>query len=181
MVKTRGTAEARREQAVDAGLRAFGEHGLTTTEVTQVAREVGLSQPYIFRLFGSKRDFFLACMDELEARELAAFTGEGQGTGESFDEMGAVFRSLVGDGTLAGFSIQALAIARRDPEVAARYLRMLSTTLRAVGERTGASSEELTLFLARGVLIVQLQALGVDVARISSTQAVESLLQGGEV
>src|SRR5690625_2316892 len=104
MVKTRGTAEARREQAVDAGLRAFGEHGLTTTEVTQVAREVGLSQPYIFRLFGSKRDFFLACMDELEARELAAFTGEGQGTGESFDEMGAVFRSLVGDGTLAGRS-----------------------------------------------------------------------------
>ena len=166
-------------QAVDAGLRAFGEHGLTTIAVTQVAKEVGVSQPYIFRLFGSKRAFFLACMDELEARELAAFTG-GAATDESFEEMGAVFRSLVGDGTLAGFSIQALALARSDAEVAERYLRMLSTTLRAVRERTGASGEELTHFLARGVLIVQLQALGVDVATTSSTQAIESLLERGD-
>lgn len=177
MTDARGTAESRRRQAVDAGLRAFGDHGLTTTAVTQVAKEVGVSQPYIFRLFGGKRDFFLACMDELEARELAAFTGGG-GTGETFDEMGAVFRTLVGDGTLAGFSIQALAAARTDPEVAQRYLRMLTTTLRAVRERTGADGEALTLFLARGVLIVHLQALGVDVTTMSSTQAIEALLEG---
>lgn len=180
MTATRGTADARRAQAVDAGLRAFGEHGLTTAAVTQVAKEMGVSQPYIFRLFGSKRAFFLACMDELEDRELAAFTGDGRAIGESFEEMGAVFRSLVADGTLAGFSIQALAIARSDAEVAERYLRILSTTLRTVRERTGASGEELTLFLARGVLIVQLQTLGIDVATTSSTQAIESLLDRGD-
>lgn len=180
MTSSRRTADARRAQAVDAGLRAFGEHGLTTTAITHVAEEIGVSQPYIFRLFGNKRDFFLACMDELEARELEAFTSDVPNSDASFADMGAVFRSLVGDGILASFSIQAVALARTDPEVAHRYLRMLSTTLSAVRAHTGASIEELTLFLARGVLIVQLQALGVDVATTSSTEAIERLLGEGE-
>lgn len=176
MKEARSTAEVRRAQAVDAGLRAFGEHGLTTTAITEVAAEIGVSQPYIFRLFGGKRDFFLACMDELEARELQAFTGTGAQSEETFEEMGARFRGVVGDGTLGGFSIQALAAARTDPEIAARYLRMLSTTLAAVRERTGASAEELTGFLARGALIVQLQALAVDMHAMTAAEAIASLL-----
>lgn len=176
MTKARSTAELRRAQAVDAGLRAFGEHGLTTTAITEVAAEIGVSQPYIFRLFGGKRDFFLACMDELEARELQAFTGDAAQSAETFAELGARFRGLVGDGTLGGFSIQALAAARTDPEIAARYRRILSTTLAAVRERTGASADELTLFLARGALIVQLQALAVDVRTMTAAEAIASLL-----
>ncbi|WP_168211629.1 TetR/AcrR family transcriptional regulator [Ruania zhangjianzhongii] len=176
MTEARSTAEVRRAQAVDAGLRAFGEHGLTTTAITEVAAEIGVSQPYIFRLFGGKRDFFLACMDELEARELQAFTGDETRSEETFEELGARFRGLVGDGTLGSFSIQALAAARTDPEIAARYLRRLATTLSAVRERTGASAEDLTGFLARGALIVQLQALAVDMRAMTATEAIANLL-----
>lgn len=178
MKDSRGTAETRRTQAVDAGLRAFGEHGLTTTAVTRAAQDVGVSQSYIFRLFGSKRDFFLACMNELEVREVAAFTHQRQSSRQTFEHLGAEFRTLVGDGTLAGFSIQALAVARTDPEVAQRYMRILATTLRAVHDQTGATGDELAQFLARGMLIVHLQALGVDVTTKSSTQVIEDLLEG---
>lgn len=187
MMEARSTAEARRAQAVSVGLRAFGQHGLTTTAVSQVAAEIGVSQPYIFRLFGGKRDFFLACMDELETREIEAFTGGNTQPGqtfegvraqpeETFEALGARFRSLVGDGTLGDFSIQALAAARTDPEIAARYRRRLTHTLRAVRERTGASAEELTVFLARGALIVQLQALAVDMSAMTGAEAVQALL-----
>ena len=180
MKEARSTADVRRAEAVDAGLRAFGEHGLTTAAVTEVAAEIGVSQPYMFRLFGGKRDFFLACMDELERRELEVFTGEHARVAETPAEMGARFRGLVGDGTLGAFSIQALAVARTDPEIATRYRRILATTLTAVRERTGASGEELTLFLARGVLIVQLQALAVDVTTMTAAEAIESLLNQAE-
>ena len=180
MKVARSTAEVRRAEAVDAGLRAFGENGLTTAAITEVAAEIGVSQPYIFRLFGGKRDFFLACMDELERRELEAFTGEHTRIAETFEEMGARFRGLVGDGVLGAFSIQALAVARTDPDVATRYRRMLATTLNAVRERTGASGEELTLFLARGVLIVQLQALAVDVTTMTAAEAIMNLLNEAE-
>lgn len=178
MKDSRATAEVRRAQAVDAGLRAFGEHGLTTAAITEVAAAIGVSQPYIFRLFGGKREFFLACMDELEARELKAFTGSR--AEETFEEMGARFRGLVGDGTLGAFSIQALAAARTDTEIASRYLQLLSTTLRAVRERTDATAEQLTLFLARGALIVQLQALAVDVTTMTAAEAIENLLSDDE-
>lgn len=60
-----------------------------------------------------------------------------------------------------------------------RYLRILATTLRAVHEHTGATGDELAQFLARGVLIVHLQALGIDVTTKSSTKAIEELLDGG--
>lgn len=100
------------------------------------------------------------------------------GVSQSFEGLGSEFRSLVGDGTLAGFSIQALAVARTDPDVAQRYLRILATTLRAVHAHTGVTGDELAQFLARGVLIVHLQALGIDVTTKSSTQAIEELLDG---
>lgn len=180
MREQRTTAGERRRQAVDAGLKAFGDKGLTTGAIAQVAHEVGVSPPYVFRLFGSKRGFFFACIDELEARELEVFAGDDADAAETFDEMGARFRSLLGDGVLSGFSIQVVAAARTDAEIADRYRRMLANILRVIQQRTSASAEELTAFLARGALLVQLQALSMDLTAMDSVGAVESLLDEGE-
>ena len=62
----RCTATQRRAQAIVSGMRVFADHGLTTSAMQQVADEIGVSQPYVFRLFGSKQSFFLARVDELE-------------------------------------------------------------------------------------------------------------------
>lgn len=45
--------------AGDQRLRGTGYAGTTTTTTDAVAREAGVSQPYVVRMFGTKRDLFL--------------------------------------------------------------------------------------------------------------------------
>lgn len=89
---------------------------------------------------------YLICGGEISAGgvDVQSVTRAAQdiGVSQSLEDLGSEFRLLVGDGTLAGFSIQALAVARTDPDVAQRYLRILATTLRAVHAHTGATGDE---------------------------------------
>lgn len=180
MAETRGTAEHRRAQAVEAGLASFADHGLTTAAIQQVAEQIGVSQPYVFRLFGSKQAFFLACLDELEARLVATFSRAAkEGTHEPLEDMGAGFRSLVSDGVLSGLWLQACAVARADELVAERCRALISTMLRITQDHTGVSTDELAAFLGRGALVAMLQSLGVDL-REGSQAAVANLREAGE-
>src|SRR5919204_500648 len=58
-VKERKTAEERREEILVVALEEFGEHGLHGTSTDTVARKAGVSQPYLFRLFGTKKELYL--------------------------------------------------------------------------------------------------------------------------
>src|ERR671939_1375315 len=64
----RKTAEERREEILVVALEEFGEHGLDGTSTDTIARKAGISQPYLFRLFGTKKELFAAtiarCFDE---------------------------------------------------------------------------------------------------------------------
>src|SRR6266699_3593735 len=60
MVATeRKTAEVRREEILAAALEEFGEHGLHGTSTDTIAEKAGVSQPYLFRLFGTKKELYL--------------------------------------------------------------------------------------------------------------------------
>lgn len=161
----RTTAPHRRAQAVGAGLRAFADHGVVMAAVQQIADEVGVSQPYLFRLFGSKRGLFLACVDELEHRVRDGFRAAAATAGDRpFDEMGRGFRELVADGVLGGFWLQACATASSDEEVAARCRALLRDVLDDVELLSGAGADEVARFLADGALVVLLQAIGADLS-----------------
>ena len=57
---TRQTADERREAVLerrDARVRRKGLHGASTDDI---ARAAGISQPYLFRLFGTKKELYLA-------------------------------------------------------------------------------------------------------------------------
>ena len=56
---TRKTAEIRREEILAVALEEFGEHGLDGTSTEDIARQAGISQPYVFRLFGTKKELYL--------------------------------------------------------------------------------------------------------------------------
>src|ERR1700749_2739944 len=58
----RRSAEERREEIVEVALRHFAEGGFHGTSTEAIAREAGISQPYLFRLFKTKRELFLACV-----------------------------------------------------------------------------------------------------------------------
>jgi AcrR family transcriptional regulator len=54
----RETKERRREEVLEAALAEFAELGLHGASVERIARRVGISQPYVYRLFSTKRNLF---------------------------------------------------------------------------------------------------------------------------
>ncbi|MGW9630946.1 TetR/AcrR family transcriptional regulator [Agromyces sp. NPDC055520] len=178
MSNPRGNADERRAQAVAAGLSAFADLGMTTAAIRQVADRMGVSEPYVFRLFGSKQTFFLACIDGLPALITEMFVRAAADADEPMEAMGASFRELVSDGVISGFWLQACAAARTDEVIAARCRDVIASTLRATRDGTGADTQALATFMGRGALVMMLQTLGVDLSG-GSQAAIASLVEKG--
>ena len=56
----RQTADERREAVLDAAAREFSRKGLHGASTDAIAKDAGISQPYLFRLFGTKKELYLA-------------------------------------------------------------------------------------------------------------------------
>ncbi|MCZ7423867.1 TetR/AcrR family transcriptional regulator [Verrucosispora sp. WMMA2121] len=179
MAEQRSTARRRRTDAIDIGMRVFADHGLTTASIQQVADRMGVSQPYVFRLFGSKRNLFLACLDELEARIGQALQQEaGAHPADPLPAMRTGFRTLIADGVVTGLWLQACAAARSDAVVAAHCRALVGRILEHAGRLSSAGPQELRGTLALGALVVMLQALGMDLSE--GSQAALDSLRGAE-
>src|SRR5437763_14192069 len=61
--RQRVPASARRDALIEAAVHEFAHGGLHGTPVDRIARRVGVAQPYVFSLFGSKRELFLAAVE----------------------------------------------------------------------------------------------------------------------
>lgn len=68
--------DERREQILEAALLEFSHKGLRGGSTMNIAREVGISQPNIFRIFSTKHELFVAVLQrvfqKIEATMLAA-------------------------------------------------------------------------------------------------------------
>jgi TetR/AcrR family transcriptional regulator len=62
--KQRLSAEARRAAVLDTACRVFSRSSYRGATTAEIAREAGISEPILYRHFGSKRDLYLACLDE---------------------------------------------------------------------------------------------------------------------
>jgi AcrR family transcriptional regulator len=93
----RQTAEQRREAVLGAALDAFARGGLNGTSTEEIAEAAGISQPYLFRLFGTKKKLFLATIERCMADTLELFreaAGERRGR-EALDAMGKAYFAMV--------------------------------------------------------------------------------------
>jgi AcrR family transcriptional regulator len=61
--RQRVPASERRDALIDAAVHEFAQTGFHGTPVDRIARRVGVAQPYVFSLFGSKRELFLAAVE----------------------------------------------------------------------------------------------------------------------
>src|SRR5450432_4918780 len=98
--RTRLTADERREQVVAAAITEFAEQGYQAASTAAIARRAGISQPYIYALFPSKQELFIAVHDVVIGRILQAFTeaaGRGSTSAEKLDRMGEVYPELIAD------------------------------------------------------------------------------------
>ena len=152
--KQRMPAVERRELVLDVAVAEFAVHGLAGTSTEDVARRAGISQPYLFRLFPTKKALFLALVDRCYLRVAEAFSAAaGDLTGEeALEAMGDAYERLLDDRTLLLLQMQAYA-ACEDPEIRAAT-RAGFKKLWELSERlTGLPFQDVVDFFAIGMLM----------------------------
>jgi AcrR family transcriptional regulator len=160
-VARRRSAEERREEIVEVALRHFAEGGYHGTSTEAIAREAGISQPYLFRLFRTKRDLFLACIERCYGDVAAVFREAvaGDTPDERRQAMGRAYAErLVPDRHALLFQLQGYAAAG-EPEIQEAMRRGFNGLVRTVVELAGVPESEVWLFFAEGMLINVVAAL----------------------
>jgi AcrR family transcriptional regulator len=150
----RMTAEERRESVLLAAVPEFARRGLAGTSTEAVARRAGVSQPYLFRLFPSKKELFLATLRRAFDAVEATFRDAAQARGDLSvgDAMGQAYRHLLVDRDLLLLQMQAYA-ASDDPDVRAATREAFGHLWTVVGELAGYSEQETRDFFAAGMLM----------------------------
>jgi AcrR family transcriptional regulator len=174
---TRQSAQERRESIIDAALIEFAERGLYGTSTEDIARRAGISQPYVFRLFGSKKQLFAAacarCMRELrEDMEAVAagLTGE-----EALEAMGKRYMEILeADPRRLRLQMHMYAAAQEPEirEVARAGFGDLFTTFERI---SSADAERMSRFFAIGMLLNVIASMQL---RDSGLAWAERLLEG---
>ncbi len=154
---SRLSAEARRELVLAAAMRAFAQGGYAGTSTDAVAREAGVSQPYVVRIFGTKLELFLEVFTMATERIGAAFEAVlADGSFDPEDEqdwerMGTAYTELIVDRDfllvmMHGFSAGGV------PEIAAAARRGMGNIF-AILKQTGCTDEKARDFVAQGMLL----------------------------
>ena len=158
----RKTAEERRAAVLEAALTEFGDHGFEGASTDAIARAAGISQPYLFRLFGTKKELFIAsieqCFGDTYARFAAAAKGlEGE---DALHAMGTAYKAMIAeDPRRLREQMQSYA-ACDDQEIAAVVRRGFGRLVDLV-ESKGADPERAMTFFAAGMLINVMASMGV--------------------
>jgi AcrR family transcriptional regulator len=157
------TAEKRREEVLRAAVAEFAVGGLDGTSTEDIARRAGISQPYLFRLYASKKALFIASIEAGFERIIAAFEQAAKGLDDeaALEAIGHAYTELLEDRELLLVQLQAYAAcADAEIRVATRkcFRRMWST----VAGLSGASGEKLTTFVAIGMLLNVAAAMELD-------------------
>ena len=163
MVKTlRQTAEQRREAVLDAARIEFARHGLHGASTDVIARRAGISQPYLFRLFGTKKELFLALNDACFAETLAVFREAAAGkTGkDALRAIGDAYRGLIeSDRTMLQGQLQSYAASVEDDDVRESTARGYGRLVDYVETVSGADRQTISAFFATGMLLNVLAAM----------------------
>jgi AcrR family transcriptional regulator len=174
---TRQTAGERRASILDAALIEFAAKGLDGTSTEDIARRAGISQPYVFRLFGTKKKLFAEacrrCMQEVRAAMAAAAKGK---TGEeALAAMGGAYIELL-EADQRRLKLQMhMYAASDDPQIREVARDGYGELVRFAEQASGLSGKRITQFFARGMLINVIAAMGVRDAGIDWA---DRLIQG---
>jgi AcrR family transcriptional regulator len=153
-VRTRMSADARREEILNTAVSDFALGGLHGTSTEAIAERAGISQPYLFRLFGTKKDLFIACIGRCFDRTEGAFraAAEADEGGAPLEAMGQAYIELLADRELLLSQMQTYA-ACGDDEIRVVVRRRWGELYRTVERLSGAPADEVRAFFATGMLL----------------------------
>jgi AcrR family transcriptional regulator len=158
----RMTGEERRAAVLDAAITEIAEHGYHGTSTNTIARRAGISQPYLYALFPSKKDLFLAAYQQVGEQVRQIFSEAAHADGdpaEKLTRMAQAYRSLLGDRRLLAFQLQAYA-ACADPEIRSEVSATLVHSMETLESRTGVPRSEVIRFTAFGMYLTIAAAAG---------------------
>jgi AcrR family transcriptional regulator len=159
----RKSAEERREEIVEIAFRHFAEGGYHGTSTEAIAREAGISQPYLFRLFKTKKVLFLACVDRCYAevgdvfRTAAARIGDEEWMvvlGHAYEQ------TLLHDPQALRFQMQAYVTS--DPEIRAHVRAGYIGLTELVAGLAGVPRDATWHFFAHGMMLNVVAMLDLD-------------------
>jgi AcrR family transcriptional regulator len=153
-VATRMTAVERRADVLRVAVAQFAKTGFQGTSTEDVARAAGISQPYLFKMFPTKKALFLALVEQGFGRVRQAFVDAvGDATAdEALDRMGQRYGELLRDRNELLLQLQAYA-ACDDPEIGEVTRREFGKLWREVQRLSGVGDERLQSFFATGMLM----------------------------
>jgi AcrR family transcriptional regulator len=181
---SRSTAEERREDVLNAAVIEFAGGGLDGTSTDAIARRAGISQPYLFRLYPTKKALFLAAVERVFDRVVSTFREASKGlTGlEAKEAMGQSYLPLLRDKTFLQLQLHAYAAAVDDDEVREVTQRGFMRLWDEAVINTGMTPEMSRDFMAHGMLLNIAAAIGLDadcpedlVLRLLGPEAAEGL------
>jgi AcrR family transcriptional regulator len=184
--RRRVPAAERRNALIEAAVHHFAHGGLHGTKVSAIAAEVGVAQPYVFSLFPTKRDLFLAA-DKRCFEKVAALFEE---AGAEFDKNGprepgedklqalghAYMDSLAENPDLLLLQLQAYAACGDDEEIRTAVRRQYAELVEVCRRVSGVDDDErLDAFFQTGMWCNVAAALGVEDFTVGSGWVQESL------
>jgi len=151
---TRMSAEERRADVLRVAAHEFAKTGFLGTSTEDVAKAAGISQPYLFRLWPTKKALFLALVEHGFGRVRDAFVdAAGDATGEdALTAMGEAYGELLRDRDELQLQMHCY-VASSDPQIGAVVRREFGRLWREVARLSGADDERLQQFFAMGMLL----------------------------
>jgi AcrR family transcriptional regulator len=154
-------AAERRAQILDVAAHEFADGGLRGASIDEIARAAGITQPYVFRIFGSKKALFLEVVagSFTQLSDSMCDAAEGKSGLEALSAMGERYNALLADRTALQLQLQAYA-ACGDLEVREAARDHLATLWDTVATTTRLDPVTVKTFLAFGMLLNTNAALG---------------------
>jgi AcrR family transcriptional regulator len=166
-VTERRSAAERREQILEAALAEFAARGLEGGSTEAIAKAVGISQPYVFRLFGTKKELFMASIERCMRGTLDMFRAASAGLKgeEALRAIGEAYTErLTTDPTFLHGQMQAYA-ASDDPQIRDVVRAGYGELVEYVERVSGLPPDRVSHFFAKGMLlnvVASMNLLGAD-------------------
>jgi AcrR family transcriptional regulator len=170
--RKRVPASERRDALIEAAVHHFGHGGLHGTKVSAIAAEVGVAQPYVFSLFPTKRDLFLAavnrCFEKVsEHFRTAAEEFDRNGPQEpEEDKLKSIGKSymdaIADDPDRLLLQLQAYAACGDDPGIQQAVRHNYAELVELCRELTDVDDERLDGFFQMGMWCNVAAALGIE-------------------
>jgi AcrR family transcriptional regulator len=150
----RKTAEERREAVLEAAMAEFAARGLEGGSTEAIARAVGISQPYVFRLFRTKKELFMATIERclrgtLEMMRTASAGLKGE---EVLHAIGEAYAERLANPTYLHAQMQSYA-ACHDPDIREVVRKGYGEMVEYVERASGLPSDRVSHFFAKGMLL----------------------------